>query len=94
MIKIDVCLSDLPKGAMKKSEKNGKVYIQLICDKRKEVGKYEETHRLYVSQTKEERDVKTPPTYVGSGKEYIFEGGEKIEDMPPAEDLASDDLPF
>lgn len=97
MVKIDVCLSDLPKGAMKKSDKNGKIYIQLICDKRKEVGKFKETHTLYVSQSKEERTAKTPKVYVGSGEEYIFnEGGERVDDMPPANlsDAPDDDLPF
>lgn len=81
MIILSLCLSDIPKGSMKISEKNGKFYINLICDKRREVGKYEETHTLAVSQSKEERESKKEKTYVGSGKEYIFTH-ENIEDMP------------
>ena len=35
---------------------------------------YGETHTLYVSQTKEEREAKDDKKYVGSGKEYVYNG--------------------
>ena len=38
--------------------------INLVVDKRKEEGKYGETHTLYVSQSKEEREAKYDKKYV------------------------------
>ena len=73
MITISVCLSDLPKDKITTSEKNGKKYINLVVDARKEAGKYGETHTLYVSQSKEEREAKTAKVYVGSGREYVYQ---------------------
>ena len=72
MIVLNICLSDLPKEAIHEG-KNGKKYINLVCDERKEVGQYGDTHSISLSQSKEERQIKTPKVYVGSGKEFIFE---------------------
>ena len=52
MITLSICLSDLPKEKIQTAN-NGKKYINLVVDKRKEEGKYGETHTLYVSQSKE-----------------------------------------
>ena len=71
MITLSICLSDLPKEKIQTST-NGKKYINLVVDKRKEAGKYGETHTLYVSQSKEEREAKDDKKYVGSGKEYVY----------------------
>ena len=57
MITISVCLTDLPKEAIQ-TGKNGKKYINLVCDKRKAESQFGETHTLYVSQTKEQREAK------------------------------------
>ena len=73
MITLSICLSDLPKEKIQTAS-NGKKYINLVVDKRKEAGKYGETHTLYVSQTKEEREAKDDKKYVGSGKEYAYNG--------------------
>ena len=93
LINISICLSDLPKDKIKQAT-NGKKYINLICASRKEVSQYGETHTVYVSQTKEEREANTPTVYVGSGKEYIPQVAtpENVENMPTAEIF--DDLPF
>jgi hypothetical protein len=93
MINISICLSDLPKESLKKA-KNGKIYVNLCIAERKEVGKYDETHTVYVSQTSEERQSGKPTVFVGSGKEYIPRSvtPEDIEKMPPVQD--GDDLPF
>jgi len=72
MITISICLSDIPSEARKKSEKNGKVYANLIIDERKQPDSYGNTHSVSVSQTKEQRESKTPKIYVGNGKEYKF----------------------
>jgi len=73
MITLSICLSDLPKEKIQTAS-NGKKYINLVVDKRKEAGKYGETHTLYVSQSKEEREAKYDKKYVGSGKEYVYNG--------------------
>lgn len=73
MISLSICLSDLPKEKIQTAN-NGKKYINLVVDKRKEEGKYGETHTLYVSQSKEEREAKEDKKYVGSGKEYVYNG--------------------
>lgn len=72
MIVLNICLSDLPKEAIHEG-KNGKKYINLVCDERKEIGQYGDTHSISLSQSKEEREAKTLKLYVGSGKEFIFE---------------------
>lgn len=71
MIVIDICLSDIPKDAITEG-KNGKKYLKLVLNKRKSEGKFGETHSLQLSQTKEQREAKAAPVYVGGGKEYQF----------------------
>ncbi len=44
-----------------------------VLNKRKSEGKFGETHTLQLSQTKEQREAKAAPVYVGGGKEYSFE---------------------
>ena len=48
MINISICLTDLPKDKITVSEKNGKKYINIVCDKRKEPSACGETHTIYV----------------------------------------------
>ena len=85
MITVSICLTDLPKDKIAEA-KNGKKYINIVVDKRKDVGNYGETHTVYLSQSKEEREAKENRVYVGSGKEYTFEKRETEE--------SSDGLPF
>lgn len=89
MINISICLTDLPKNKITVSEKNGKKYINIVCDKRKEPSAYGETHTIYVQQTKEERETKIPKQYCGSGKEIVFENKTQSTLQP-----AKDDLPW
>jgi Tol biopolymer transport system component len=93
LINISICLSDLPKDKIKQAT-NGKKYVNLVCAERKEVSPYGETHTVYVSTTKEEREQGAQTVYVGSGKEYVPQPvtAESIEQMPPAQ--TTDDLPF
>ena len=72
MIIIDICLTDVPKELITEG-KNGKKYLKLVLNERKSEGKFGETHTLQLSQTKEQREAKTPPVYVGSGKAYTFQ---------------------
>lgn len=89
MITVSVCLSDIPKSEIVEA-KNGKKYVNLVLDERRETGQYGETHMLYMSQTKEERQNKAKKVFVGSGKEYKFE--KRQEDVPDSD--GGDGLPF
>ena len=76
----------------KKSVKNGKEYATVVVEKRKEKDKYENTHSVSNSQSKEERAEKKKKEYVGSGKEYNFEKKEYLKPVNAQE--SEDDLPF
>jgi hypothetical protein len=93
LINISICLSDLPKDKIKQAA-NGKKYINLCISERKETGKYGETHTLFVSQTKEEREEQQTVTYVGSGIEYAPKPvtQQDINNAPVSDN--NDDLPF
>lgn len=96
MITLSICLSDLPKEKIQTAS-NGKKYINLVVDKRKEAGKYGETHTLYVSQSKEEREAKEDKKYVGSGKEYVYNGHQSNTGQASAsneQQQNNDGLPF
>lgn len=95
LINISICLSDIPKDKIKQAD-NGKKYLNLVVAARKETSQYGETHTVFISQDKEEREVKKNKVYIGGGKEYIQTvtpiTAETIENAPVAEDLS--DLPF
>ncbi len=92
MIVIDICLTDVPKELITEG-KNGKKYLKLVLNKRKSEGKFGETHTLQLSQTKEQREAKAAPVYVGGGKEYQFsKSTENAVKQPAFED--NRDLPF
>lgn len=95
IINVSVCLTDLPKDKIKLAE-NGKKYISLTVRDLQNADAYGNTHTLFVSQTKEEREAKANRTYVGRGKEVVFRAAtptiEDVESLPAAENL--DDLPF
>lgn len=95
IINLSVCLTDLPKDKIKLAE-NGKKYISLTVRDLQNADAYGNTHTLFVSQTKEEREAKANRTYVGRGKEVVFRAAtptiEDVESLPAAENL--DDLPF
>ena len=94
LITISISLTDLPKEKIKQGS-NGKKYINLCVAKRKETDAYGNTHTIYVSSTKEEREAGAATIYVGGGKEYLPQQAatvENVEAMPVAE--TNDDLPF
>jgi hypothetical protein len=93
LINISICLSDLPKDKVKQAG-NGKKYISLCVASRRETDTYGNTHTVYVSQTKEEREAKTGTVFVGAGKEFVPQAvtAESVETMPVADN--NDDLPF
>lgn len=94
LINANICVSDIPKDKFKKAD-NGKIYCNITIAERKEPDKFENTHTIYVSQSKEERDKRVDKKYIGSGKEFSFSpiisSPDQVESMPVAEDV---DLPF
>lgn len=99
MIVLNICVSDLPKDKIIKG-RNGKKYINLVLDERREVSQFGETHTITLSQSKEEREAKAPKVFVGGGKEYVFERREQPQPQAqpqPARQSGGneiDDLPF
>ena len=99
MITLSICLSDLPKEKIQTAN-NGKKYINLVVDKRKDTDKYGETHTLYVSQSKEEREAKDDKKYVGSGREYVYNGQQnnasqvQLKQQSQVQQPIDDGLPF
>ena len=71
MIVTSICLSDIPEDKITTSS-NGKKYVNIVVDQRKEKDQYDNTHTVYISQCKDERQAKVPKKYVGNGKEYTF----------------------
>jgi hypothetical protein len=71
MIVTSICLSDIPEDKITISS-NGKKYVNIVVDQRKEKDQYDNTHTAYMSQSKDERQAKVPKKYVGNGKEYTF----------------------
>ncbi len=97
LINCSICLSDIKKVEEKiKVGKDGRKYLSICIAERREPDTYGNTHTIYVSQTKEERNAKTDKCYIGSGKEYnpqpVAATTEAVDQMPVAEDV--DDLPF
>lgn len=91
LINLSICLSDIPKDRMQKSEKNGKVYTNISVARRREVDQYGKTHTVYMNQSKEERDARADKIYVGNGKEFIFN---QTSSDNTTNSVSEDDLPF
>lgn len=95
LINLSICLSDIPKDRIKLAN-NGKKYLNVTVRDLREADEYGNTHSLYCTQTKEEREAKEKRTYIGRGKEFVFQSAqpsvEEVAELPVAEDL--DDLPF
>ncbi len=71
MIVTSICLSDIPEAKITTAS-NGKKYVNIVIDERKEKDKYDNTHTCYIRQTKEEREAKQAKVYVGNGKKIDF----------------------
>jgi hypothetical protein len=54
-INLNICLSDIPKEWIVKSDKNGKSYVKLTVSKRKESDKYGNSHTVTVNTFKPEK---------------------------------------
>ena len=71
MITVSICVSDIPKELIKKND-NGKSYMNIVIAPRKEADKFGNTHSVYMSQSKEDREAKKEKIYIGNAKEIVF----------------------
>lgn len=97
LINCSICLSDIPADRIKLFDKNGKKYLSIVVADLREADEYGNTHSIYISQTKEEREAREKRTYIGRGKEVSFKSSQQpsideVAAMPPANFV--DDLPF
>ncbi len=85
-----ICLSDIDKTKIAKSDKNGKLYLSVDIWINEEIDKYGNVGSINVRQSKEEREAKEKKTYIGNFKQ--------LEGKPQAgtylADDKSSDLPF
>lgn len=93
-IRCSLCLTDIPKEAIRKAE-NGKLYLSIVVCEKKEADQYGNTHYIALSQTKEQREAGEKRVYLGDGKAYV-PATPKVEDVDamPAAGAEVDDLPF
>ncbi len=99
LINFSVCLSDIPKEKMTKSEKNGKMYVNLTARPNKNgADKFGNDFSISVMQTKDERDSKAQIVYVGNGKSFTFNNNSSTKqvahDTTKTNVAPSEDLPF
>jgi hypothetical protein len=102
MINISIDLNKIDKSKIK-SHANGAKYYNITVDERKEPDQFGNTHTVYEQQTKEERAAKEGKKYIGSGKEFKFNGGTASNNnvtasnanvAPVQSSQPIDDLPF
>lgn len=91
---LNLCLSDIDKSKIF-TAKNGKKYLSVVVTDRKELDQFGNDLVVYVSQSKDERDSKSPKNYIGNGKTY----GEKQttaqpQEVPQPQDEETEDLLF
>lgn len=96
LINCSICLSDIPKEKIKMYDKNGKKYLSVVVADLREADEYGNTHSVYISQTREEREANERRTYIGRGKAVTFGNPhpsiDAVADLPTA--TSSEDLPF
>jgi len=73
MIVLSIDLNKIDKSKIK-AGKNGEKYYSIVVDQRREADKFGNTHTVYDNQSKEDREAKVNKNYIGSGKEYNFNG--------------------
>ena len=107
MYSLDLNILAIPANKLKvRKLKNGDkaAFCNLILAERKEEDQYGNTHTVFISQTKEERDAQTPKIYIGSAKLIGAETAtaNPFANLEPTEKTAetektatiNDDLPF
>lgn len=87
-----ICLSDIPKELIT-TAKNGKKYLNVVVNQRREVGQYGHTH--YIKAYAKKGTV-SPDTnlYIGELKPSEFQEGQAAQSRPATAPNTNDDLPF
>ena len=80
LVEISVCLSDLPKEFI--SEYNGKKYVRLKVQRKKEVDKFNKTHSVSVNTYKPEQKPKTNAEQWGAKQENFAKPEGESDDLP------------
>lgn len=93
MYTINLEVSLIPKDKIKQLE-SGKKFLNLILSEMQQPDKYGNTHTVFISQTKEERESKQPKIYVGKAKKVGQSEGKPAQPAPQQNNNESDDLPF
>lgn len=97
LINISIDVKKLSKDKLK-IHANGATYCGLVVEQLKVADKFGNTHTVYESQTKEQREAKEKRNYVGNGKEFVFNKQQplpgKWEQPQGNETTKTDDLPF
>ena len=95
LINVSLCVSDIPRDKIFVAE-NGKKYISICVSELRQPDQYENTHCVFIRQSKEERERKDARTYVGHGKSVIFRPVEPSRIKSPICPVADNtkDLPF
>lgn len=95
LINVSICVTDIPKERIKQAN-NGKKYIDVCVSELRKPDAYENTHCVFMRQSKEEREAKKERIFIGKGKAVQFRPSEPHSDQvgepPVAEDVS--DLPF
>lgn len=99
-----ICLTDIPKDKIWKSDKTGKQYLNINVWLNDEPDQYNNNGSIQVGQTKEEREAKEKKVYVGNLKFVEARQQTEAANVPvkksapaaPVEDavIVDDDLPF
>ena len=87
VINASICLSDIPKDCIVKAS-NGKLYLNICVNRKREKDKYGYDSSVSVSQTKERKAAGEKICYLGNGRHVSFSG----EVPATSEDI--DKLPF
>ena len=88
-----ICLSDIPKDKITKSEKNGKSYLNFNLWVNDEKDQYGNIGSINVSQSKEERESGQKKVYFGNIKP-VERNAAPQQAAPSNEPDLADDLPF
>ncbi len=80
-----ICVSDIDKSKLIKSEKSGKLYLPVVLWLDDQADQYGNVMAMQISQTKEERDKKIKAVYLGNFR--------LADDLKPTKE-DTDDLPF
>jgi hypothetical protein len=101
LININLSLDRIDKSRI--IEKNGKKYLNLTIASSRQTDQYGNTHQVYHTPTKEEREARANKIFCGNGKEITFNNSQQPAPQPqqsytpPPQTKSSepvDDLPF